>query len=81
MDSCSKLGKGRLDGETGGENECLRETGGTGDADWEGLGTSSQGVTSSTGPVHVLYGAGGSGICTVEVDLYDVLVNGDTGTG
>ena len=89
IDSCSKLGKGRLGGETGGADDCLRETGDTGlESDREGPGDSSQGVTSSTGPVHFLR-------CAVEVDENDLRffrlselvealkpwVNGNAGTG
>ena len=89
-DSCSKLVKGRLDGETGGgADDCLRETGDAGvRSARDGPGDSSQGVTSSTGPVANLR-------CAVEVDEHDLrffrlievveplksLVNGDAGTG
>lgn len=70
-DSCSKLGKGRLCGETGGADDCLRETGDAGvRSDREGPGDSSQGVTSSTGPVLTVRGE----IYAVEVDEDDLRI-------
>lgn len=95
-DSCSKLGRGRLDGETEGKDDCLRETGDAGlRSDREGPGNSSQGVTSSIGPVLTLRGGKDGEICAVEIDENDLqlfrgtedvealkfLVNGDAGTG
>ena len=72
-DSCSKLGKGRLDGETGGKDDWLRETGDAGlKSDREGPGNSSQGVTSSIGPVLTLRGGQDGEICAVEVDENDL---------
>lgn len=76
-DSYSRLGKGRLGGETGGPDDCLGETGDAGlSLGWEGPDESSQGVTSPTGPVLIL--------CAVEVDENDffrVDALGNTGTG
>lgn len=95
-DSCSKLRKGLVGGETGsGADECLRETGDAGlRSDMEGTGDSSQGVTSSTGPVLTVRGAKDGESCAVEVDEVDLrffwlievvealkFVNGDAGTG
>ena len=95
-DSCSKLGKERLGGETGGANGCLRETGDAGvNSDKEGPGDSSQGVTSSTGPVLTVRGAEDGEKCAVWVDDEDLrffrlkevvealksLVIGNAGTG
>ena len=69
-DSWSKLDKGRLEGERGGEDDCLRETGDAGvRSDREGPGDNSHGVTSSTGPVFVVRGAE---ICVVEIDEDDL---------
>lgn len=89
-DSCSKFSKGRLGGETGGVDDRLGETGEARlSLNGEGPGKSSQGVTSSTGPVFVFGGAGDSEIYVVEVDENDFsrfdaltsLINGDAGTG
>lgn len=95
-DSCSKLGKERLGGETGDANDCLRITGESGlKSEWEGPGESSQGVTSSTGPVLIVRGAEDGEKCAVGVDEDDLrffrlnedvevlksLVIGDAGTG
>ena len=96
IDSCSKLGKER--GETGVGNDCLRKIGDAGlklNSDREGPGDSSQGVTSSTGPVLIVRGTSDGEKCFVGVDEDDLeffrltedvealksLVTGDAGTG
>lgn len=73
-DSCSKLRNGLLGEETGGgADDCFRETGDAGlRSDMEGPGDSSQGVTSSTGPVLTVRGAEDCEICAVEVDEVDL---------
>lgn len=97
-DTGSGLEKVRLSGEKRWVvGDCLRETGDGGlSSVWEGPGKSSQGVTSSTGPVLTsvdLCGAGESEICGVEddendlrfckglEDAFKLMDDGDVGTG
>ena len=69
-DSCSNLGEGRLGGDTGGEGDCFGVTGGAGlGSDRGGPGNSSQGVTSSIGPVITLRGGEDGEIEVDEKDL------------